>query len=180
VAAVRRNQEGSTVNAFIQVDIADFKAHVADLLAAYPELVEDEDLRADMIEGETDMVPLVTRLLKRKLDADTMVSAIKQRKADIAERQARYERQSEGFKALIKSMMLAADLDKLTLPDATISVTKARTIVEITDEASLPQGFVEIKRVPKKTEIKKALEAGEEIPGASLGLSEEGLMVRPK
>jgi hypothetical protein len=38
----------------------------------------------------------------------------------------------------------------------------------------------EIKRVPKKSEIKKALEAGEEIPGASLGLSEEGLMVRSK
>lgn len=165
---------------FIQVDIAAFKAHVADLLAAYPELAEDDELRADMFEGETDMIPLVTRLLKRKLDADTMVSAIKERKADIAERQARFERQSEGFKALIKSIMLAADLDKLTLPDATVSVTKARAIVEITDETALPQGFVEIKRVPKKSEIKKALEAGEEIPGAVLGLFEEGLMVRPK
>lgn len=165
---------------FIQVDIAAFKAHVADLLATYPELAEDDELRADMFEGETDMVPLVSRLLKRKMDADTMVSAIKERKADIGERQARFERQSEGFKALIKSIMLAADLDKLTLPDATVSVTKARTIVEITDETALPQGFVEIKRVPKKTEIKKALEAGEEIPGASLGLSEEGLMVRSK
>lgn len=165
---------------FIQVDIAAFKAHVADLLAAYPELAEDDELRADMFEGETDMVPLVTRLLKRKLDADVMASAIKERKADIAERQARYERQSEGYKSLIKSVMLAADLDKLVLPDATVIVTKPRTTVEITDETALPQGFVEIKRVPKKTEIKKAIEAGEEIPGASLGLSEEGLMVRTK
>jgi len=165
---------------FVQVDIAAFKAHVAELLNAYPELAEDDELRADMFEGETDMVPLVTRLLRRKLDADVMASAIKERKADIAERQARYERQSEGYKTLIKSVMIAADLDKLTLPDATISVTKPRTTVEIIDEAALPQGFVEIKRLPKKAEIKKALEAGEEIPGASLGLSEEGLMVRTK
>lgn len=165
---------------FIQVDIAVFKAHVAKLLATYPELAEDDELRADMFEGETDMVPLVTRLLKRKLDADTMVSAIKKRKADISERQTRYERQSDGFKSLIKSIMLAADMDKLTLPDATVSVTQARTIVEITDEKALPQGFVEIKRVPKKSEIKKALDAGEEIPGAALGLSEQGLMVRSK
>lgn len=165
---------------YIQVDIAAFKAHVADLVASYPELAEDDDLRADMFEGETDMVPLISKLLRRKLDADTMVAAIKERKGEITERQARYERQAEGYKTLIKSVMLAADLDKVTLPDATVSVTSARAIVEITDEAALPQGFVEIKRVPKKAEIKKALEAGETIPGATLGLSQEGLMVRTK
>lgn len=168
------------MSGFIQVDIADFKAHVAALLAAYPELSEDDELREDMIAGETDMVPLIERLLRRKLDADTMASAIKERKADIAERQVRYERQSDGYRALIKSVMIAADLDKVTLPDATVSVTKPRVTVEITDEASLPQGFVEVKRVPRKAEIKKALEAGEEIPGAVLGLSEEGLMVRSR
>lgn len=165
---------------YLQVDIAAFKAHVHDLLATYPELAEDEDLRADMFEAETDLHPLIERLVKMKLDADTMASAIKARKQDIADRQARYERKADAAKALIKSVMLAADLDKVTLPDATVSVISARAIVEITDEAALPQGFVEIKRVPKKTEIKKALEAGEAVPGAALGLSEEGLMVRTK
>jgi hypothetical protein len=165
---------------FIQVDIAAFKAHVADLLAAYPELAEDDELRADMFEGETDMIPLVTRLLRRKLDADTMVSAIKERKADISERQARYERQSEGFKALIKSIMLAADLDKLTMPDATVSVTKARAIVEITDETALPQGTYTIKKIPDKAAIKRLLDQGEQIPGAVLSLGDESLSVRKK
>lgn len=165
---------------FLQVDIAAFKAHVHELLATYPELAEDEDLRADMFEGETDLHALVERLVRMKLDADTMASAIKARKQEIAERQSRYERKSDGAKALLKGVMLAADLPKVTLPDATVSITKARTIVEITDETALPQGFVEIRRVPKKTEIKAALEAGEEIPGAALGLSEEGLMVRTK
>lgn len=165
---------------YLQVDIAAFKAHVADLLDAYPELADDEDLRTDMFEGETDLHRLIERLVKGKLDADTMAAAVKARKSDIGERQARYERKAEGFKALIKSVMLAADLPKVTLPDATVSITKPRITVEITDENQLPQGFVEIRRIPKKAEIKAALEAGEEIPGAALGLSEDGLMVRTK
>lgn len=168
------------MSGYLKVDIAAFKAHVAELLATYPELAEDEDLRADMVEGETDMVPLVERLLKMKLDADAMAKAIKERKQEIAERQSRYERKAEGARSLIKSMMLAADLPKITLPDATISITAARTTVEINDERELPQGFVELRRFPRKAEIKAALEAGEEVPGASLGLSEEGIMVRVK
>jgi hypothetical protein len=172
--------EGCGMSGFIQVDIAAFKAPVHDLLAAYPELAEDDDLREDMIAGETDMVPLIERLLKRKLDADTMVSAIKERKSEIAERQARFERQAEGYKTLIKSMMIAADLDKVTLPDATVSVTKPRTKVNILDVNELPQGFFVTERKPKSADIKAALERGEEIPGAELVLGDDGLMVRPR
>jgi len=165
---------------YLQVDIASFKAHVAELLNAYPELAEDEDLRADMIDGETALVPLVERLLRMKLDADTMAAAIKARKAEIAERQSRFERKADGAKALIKSVMLAADLPKVTLPDATVSITKPRTKVNILDVNELPQGYYAIERKAKSAEIKAALEAGETIPGAELTLGEEGLMVRTK
>mgnify|MGYP001010639983 FL=1 len=165
---------------FIKVDIADFKAHWTQLLASFPELEDDADLRSDMLEAETELHTLVTRLLRRKLDARVMASAIKERKQEIADRQARFERQEDGYTALLKSLLIAADVDKVTLPDATVSITKPRVVVEITDEAAIPQGFVEIKRIPKKTEIKKALEAGEEIPGAVLGLSDDGIMVRTK
>lgn len=165
---------------FLKVDIADFKARWAELLSSFPELDEDEDLRADALEGETDFHSIAARILRRKLDARVMASAIKERKQEIAERQARYERQEDGYTALLKSLLIAAGVDKLTLPDATVSITKPRVVVEITDETAIPQGFVEIKRVPKKAEIKKALEAGEEIPGAVLGLSDDGIMVRAR
>lgn len=165
---------------FLQVDIADFKAHWAELLASYPEIEEDDDLKADMLEGETDLHTIANRIIKRKLDARAMSAGIKERKKEISERQARYERQENGYTNLLKSLMIAADVDKLTLPDATISVTKLRVVVEITNEDDIPQGFVEIKRVPKKDEIKQALQAGEEIPGAKLVLTDEGLMVRTR
>lgn len=165
---------------FLQVDIAAFKAHWAGLLEAYPELVEDDELRADMLEGETELHALVKRLLKIRLDASAMATAIKAIKQDNADRQARFERKADGASALLKSLLIAADVDKVMLPEATVSITKPRTKVNVIDVNELPQGFYAIERKPKSQEIKAALEAGEKVPGAELALGDEGLMVRTK
>ena len=165
---------------YLKVDIAEFKAHVASLLERHPELVEDEDLRADMFEGETDLHSIVNRLVSIKLDADAMAAAVKARKQDIADRQSRFERKAEGAKTLLKDLLIAADLPKVTLPEATVSITKPRTKVNILDVNDLPQGFYAVERKAKAAEIKAALEAGETIPGAELTLGSEGIMVRTK
>src|SRR5690606_22723516 len=143
---------------YLKVDIAEFKAHVASLLERHPELVEDEDLRADMFEGETDLHSIVNRLVSIKLDADAMAAAVKARKQDIADRQSRFERKAEGAKALLKDLLIAADLPKVTLPEATVSITKPRTKVNILDVNELPQGFYAVERKAKASEIKTALE----------------------
>lgn len=163
---------------FLQVDIAAFKAQWHDIVSANPELVDDEELRLDTLEGETDFHTLMMRLVGRKLYAREMATGAKARKADVAERQARFERQEETFDALIKSLLQAADLPKLVLPEATLSITKPRTKVSVFDVNELPQGFFE--RKPKTAEIKAALEAGQDVPGAELALGDEGLMVRTK
>lgn len=165
---------------YLAVDIADFKAKVHELFATYPELEDDETLRADMLEAETDLHALINRIIKQKLDADAMASAVKSRKADLAERQARFERKAEGMKTLAKSLMLAADLPKIMLPDATVSITKPRTRVNIIDVNELPQGYFITERKAKSAEIKAALEGGETIPGAELTLGDDGIMVRTK
>lgn len=163
---------------FLQVDIAAFKAQWHDIVSANPDLADDEELRLDTLEGETDFHKLMMRLVGRKLYARELATGAKARKADIAERQARFERQEESFDALIKSLLQAADLPKLVLPEATLSITKPRTRVNVIDINELPQGFY--KRVEKLSEIKAALERGEEIPGAELALGDEGLMVKTK
>lgn len=165
---------------FIRANIADFRAQWHDILEAYPELAEDESLRADVLDAETDFHKLIDSLVKRKLDAREMAAGAKARKQEVGERQSRFERQEAGFDTLIKSLMQFADMQKVVLPEATVSITKPRTTVEIIDVDQLPQGFVRLERTPLKTEIKKALEAGEEIPGAALGLSNDGLLVRTK
>lgn len=165
---------------FLKVDIAEFKAHWAGLLEAYPELVEDDELRADVLEGETELHSLVKRLLKIRVDSAAMASAIKAIKQDNAERQARFERKADGASALLKSLLIAADVDKVTLPEATVSITKPRTRVNITNVNDLPQGYFVTERRPKSADIKAALERGDEIPGATLELGDDGLMVRTK
>lgn len=165
---------------YIRANIADVAAQIHDLLAAYPELIEDDQLREDMILGETDIDRIGARLVRiigeRKARADGLSAYI----ADLQERKARELRGADGARALLKSLLDAADLDKLTLPEATVSITKPRTIVEITDLEAIPQGFAKIEKRADKTALKAALEAGEEIPGAVLGLSEASITVRTK
>ena len=165
---------------FLRVDIAAFKAHWADLLDTYPELAEDDDLRADILEGETDLHSLIKRLVAIRQDATAMAAAVKSVKQDNAERQARFERKADGANALMKSLLLAADVDKVTLPEATVSITKPRTKCVIDDVNELPQGFYQTERKALTSEIKAELEAGRDVPGARLELGQEGLMVRTK
>lgn len=164
----------------LYLDAQFVKAEIAKLIEAFPDLAEDETLRADMIEGETNAARIIERLLSAKLDDDTMAAAAKERQDDIATRRERFERASEAKKSLIRSIMKAAKLDKLTLPEATLSITKPSRSVGIENVDDLPQGYFRVERKADKAAIKKSLEAGEEVPGAFLVLGSEGLTIRTK
>lgn len=165
---------------YLYLDAAFVKAEVGKLLAEYPELEADEELRADAIEGETDAHKIISRALEQRQEAETLAGAIKARVVDLSARQSRFERKSEAMKQLIRNIMRAGNLQKLTLPEATLSITSPRQTVGIEDLEQLPQGFVRIKREPAKTEILKALVAGESVPGAYLVTGTQGLTIRSK
>lgn len=165
---------------FIHVDIAEYQARVHALLEAYPELAEDDDLRADMILGETDIDRIASKLVRiigeRKARADGLSGYI----SELQDRKARELRGMEGARDMLKSIMQAGAIDKLPLPEATVSITKPRIKCVVDDVNELPQGFYEIQRKAKTADIKAELEASREVPGAHLELGEEGIMVRTK
>jgi len=165
---------------FIQVDAENIKAQIADLLAVYPELAEDDQLFLDTLEGSTGLFEILSKLVAERCEAESMVNAIKERVSDLAARRARFERRSEAMKKLAKGLMDAAHQPKITLPEATLSVLKPRTSVNVIDADQLPQGFFSIVRQPDKKAIGEALLAGEQIPGAELALGDEGLMIKVK
>ncbi len=165
---------------YLYLDAAFVKAEIGKLLAEYPELEEDDALRADAIEGETDAHKLISRALEQRQEAETMAGAIKAREVDLSARRSRFERKSEAMKSLIRNVMQAAKLQKLALPQATLSITSPRQTVGIEDLEQLPQGYFKTIRQADKTAIKSALEAGEQIPGAYLVTGSAGLMVRTK
>lgn len=183
MAPVRSSSEDAAVNAqYLYLDANFVKAEIAKLIEAYPDLADDEMLRADMIEAETDAKKIVERALSESLEAEAMAEAVGLRQRHLAERAGRYLRKSEAMRKLIKSVMRAAGQDKMLLTEATISLTKARASVGIHSLEDLPQGYFKTvtTRQADKAAIKSALEKGDDIPGAFLVLGEAGLTVRTK
>lgn len=168
------------MSGYLAMDAKKLAGEIQHMLAAYPELADDEDLRLDTLEGETDFNRIMSRLVRLRNEKRAGAEGIAEYVGDLSERKVRMLRAVEGVNALILSLMSAADLPKLVLPEATISVTKPRTSVEIVDVNALPQGTFATVRQPDKTAIKALLEAGDDVPGAALKTSDPGLTVRTK
>lgn len=165
---------------YILQDARSVRNQIEALKGIYPELEEDADLLAATVEGETDFERVIDKLVTFVREAETMAEAVKARKDEIAERQKRFERQSEAGRKIILSLMDAAQQPKVTLPEATLSITKPREKLVIWAEEELPQGYFQIVRKPDTKAITAALKAGNEIPGAELELGTPGLMIRTK
>ena len=165
---------------YLKLDVRTLEAEINALLQAYPELAEDDDLRADMLEGETDLERVASRIVRRRNEARAMVAGITEVAADLADRKERFQRREDAMKALLKVVLSRAQTDKLVLPEATISITKARESVAIIDADALPQGFFTTIRQPDKAAISAAFAAGESVPGAAAHVGETGLTIRSK
>lgn len=165
---------------YLALDVKQLEREMASLLESYPELADDEELRADVLEGETDLENIASRIVRRRNLARANVTGIKDVIVDLRERQDRFQRQEDAMKAMLKRVLSLAGTDKLTLPEATISITKPRESVEVIDADALPQGFFATIRQPDKKAIGEALKAGETVPGAALTFGEAGVTVRTK
>lgn len=155
------------------------RQEIANLMLAYPELAEDEVLRADMIEGETSVHDFLSYVVRRIGERQALANGIADYAKDIGERKARVERGVEALRSLIFKIMNDAQLRKVELPEATLSVRAVPPKVIITDEAALPEQFFKIKREPDKTAIKECLATGV-VPGAELSNGSETISIRIK
>lgn len=168
---------------YLALDAGRVRFDIARLLEQFPELAEDEELRADMLEGETEIDAVLSRLfLSWRQDEETAAGA-KAIKADLDERQKRFERRAATKKALALSLMETADLPKRELPVATLSVQAGRIRVVVDDVEQLPQGAFETVRKPiPSAELRKLIEAEKagKFPGAHLELGDDFLTARAK
>ena len=165
---------------YLAMDAAKVQSEVRHILAAYPELADDEELRLGTLEGETDFNRIMSRLIRARNEKMALAEGLGGYMGDLAERKARLTHAADGIKALALSLMSSADLQKLVLAEATLSVTKPRVGVEITDLAALPQGTFTLSRQADKAAIKALLDAGDDVPGATLKSGDAGLTVRTK
>lgn len=166
-----------TKDNFLQADVTNVLADIDALLAAYPELAEDDQLRADMLEGETDAFSVLTRLLNVEREGDSMAKAVAGRISDLQTRKARAEKRKEMARTLMLRVMQAAGITKAPLVEATVSVSKGRDSVEVTDEAALPDNVVRVVRTPDKKLIAEALALGP-VAGAAMRTGSPTITVR--
>jgi hypothetical protein len=165
---------------FIQVDAEFVKQQIFDLRTQFPELESDEDFALDVFEGQTDLFSIAAKAIEIRAESESMVAAIKERVSDLTSRKSRFERRSDAMRKLIKGLMDAAGQTKLTLPEATLSISKGREKIVIDNVDDLVQGFYRTERIADKEAIKTALDAGADVPGAHKEVGETSLTMRTK
>ncbi|QIO34353.1 siphovirus Gp157 family protein [Bradyrhizobium sp. 1(2017)] len=157
------------------------RGEIERLIHDYPEIAEDEVLRADMLDGETAISDVLTDLIRMAEDAKAMRDATKSRQDDLKARAQRFDRRVEFVRSLMLAILDAANLRKVELPEGTIFLrNNAQQIVGEIDPAVLPDDLVKIERKADRAAIKDALKAGRDLPGLVLSNSPPSVVVTVK
>lgn len=164
-----------------RLDTLELRQRIAALMDEYPELAQDETLRADMLDGSTDIEAILRRLLFSAMEAKSMAFALKVRIDDLCARKARFDRQEEAFRSLIQSVLDQAQLPKYTLPEATLSISRRPPAPVITNEDALPHELCQWNRSPDMEKITAAVGNGGAMPpGVSMSNGKSVLTIRSR
>jgi hypothetical protein len=164
-----------------QFDVDQVRLQIEALIRDNPILEDDERLRADMLEGATDMVEVLKRMAGAYVADRDMVLTLTTRINRATDRRARFVRRIEHLRDLMLSVMQSANLKKLALPEATLGQRKGQPgIVGEPDVDVLPAEFVRVKREADRIAIREAMLAGREVPGLSLSNAPPSLQITVK
>jgi hypothetical protein len=151
------------------------------LMREYPELAEDEILRADMLEGETNLAEVVTAIHRMTEDAKALRDGTQERLDDLTSRRNRFKSRVEFGRELILKILNAADIKKLELPEVTISLRNNKpALIGDVDPGLLPDELVKITRAVDRAKVREAIEAGNVVEGFTLSNAPPSLLVKVK
>lgn len=134
------------------IALAEIKRIGADLNAICG---DDEQLFADMTEGESPAQEVINRLHQNRAKAIELIEGIKLREADLKERKARLIAREGAMKSAIGEVLRAAMLSKVELPEATYSVRDGKPKLVVVDEIAVPKLMTRVTRSPDKDEINR-------------------------
>jgi hypothetical protein len=151
------------------INIDELRLQIEALLRDYPDLEEDEMLRRDMLDAETDISGVLTALLQASSNNKYMIDAINNRIDQLAARRARFKHRVEFLRNLILKVLQSADLKRFELPEATLSqrASQPQLIGEV-DVTLLPDELCRVTREPDRVKIREALLKGDTVPGMFL------------
>lgn len=152
----------------LDIALMDAANQIDALFLDHPALSEDEELRADMIEGATTADEVLSRLAKIIREREAFAAAQRILSREYSEKARRNEDAAGKLRQLAGSLLDRAELRKWPSPHGTFSVTPGRPSVNVTDADALPDALTRITRSPDKAAILEALNAGTNVPGAEL------------
>jgi hypothetical protein len=123
---------------------------------------QDEKLLLDMLEGQTDLFEISARLLdkmeREEGDRDALTKQMDDRKV----RRDRCDARIKTTREAIAALMTCAGIDKLPLPEATVSLRVLPPSIKVNDPAAVPEEYTVPKPVPDLDKIKAAFAANDD------------------
>lgn len=141
---------------------------------------DDDDTFLDTLDGETDAMDILGKLIQERQEIQGFEAALKDLAKQYKERADRMNAKADAISQTIGHLLDAMDTKKVMHPLATVSRTKARQSVLVTNPEEIPTQLTKTKRSPDLAAIKEQLEAGEFVPGAEIKLGNPGVTVRVK
>lgn len=128
------------------------------LIRDFPELESDANLRADVIEGQSTFFDVMRQLVVEVQVAKDQIEGMAASQLALKLRQSRIEKRRERLRSTMLYMMQAAGLDKMKLPEASLSVThKEPEPVEPTTLDGVPEQFIKTNKILRWKELKAAI-----------------------
>ena len=84
----------------------------------------------------------------------------------------------DGFKNELREAMSDNGITRIEAEGILFRLDKPSVLVDIQDEEQIPDKFFRVKREADKTAIKKALQVGDDVPGASLKEGKNRLTIK--
>jgi len=123
------------------------------------ELPDDERLRLDTIEGETQALEYLDAYAEQAIKDGALVKAAEEKARRL---KARIERN----RAIVTAILQGLELKRAERALFTASISQRTEVVEVPTNEALPVAFV--RMAPDKVLINKTLRSGERVPGYEL------------
>tara|TARA_R100001369_G_scaffold61509_1_gene88395 strand:+ start:453 stop:938 length:486 start_codon:yes stop_codon:yes gene_type:complete len=141
---------------------------------------DDQDTFLDTLDGETDAMEIMGKLVEERTEAAAHEVAMKDLAATYSTRSKRLAARQNAISITIGHLLDAMGETKIKHPIATISRTKARWGVKIFDEAEIPSQLTKVTIKPDLAAIKKQMDQGESVPGCQFQMGQPSITVRIK
>ena len=143
------------------------------------ELTDDKETIRDTVEGEVDLKTAIHGALLSNIEDEAFISGIEATITNLKSRLNRLKFRAETREKAIFTAMQVGEIQKVELPEATISLRRVPPGLDVTDEKLIPKEYW-IPQEPKldRKKLKDDLKAGKSVAGAVLDNGSISLSIR--